>query len=156
MRAPEPVLLGAIASSLHLSSALYLAFAPLLMIRARTLRYVAGAAFLLYVSGLSQKLLAALIPSLHTAVMTYAMDPDYQIGVRFDSNIDPALPWRFEPVERTIRIAPGARTQVSYRATNLTARTTTGTAAFNVTPINASIVSRAGTSEMPTSVAVRP
>lgn len=78
------LLLGAIASSLHLSSALYLAFAPLLMIRARTLRYVAGAAFLLYVSGLSQKLVAALIPSLHTAVMTYAMDPDYQIGVRFD------------------------------------------------------------------------
>ena len=56
------------------------------------------------------------------------------VGVRFDANIDPRLPWRFEPVERTVRIAPGARMQVSYRATNLTARPTTGTAVFNVTP----------------------
>ena len=61
-----------------------------------------------------------------------------EVGVRFDANIDPALPWRFEPVERTVRIAPGARTQISYRATNLTARTTTGTAVFNVTPVLAS------------------
>ena len=61
-----------------------------------------------------------------------------QIGVRFDANIDPALPWRFEPIDRTVRIAPGARTQVAYRATNLTARTTTGTAVFNVTPVLAS------------------
>ena len=61
-----------------------------------------------------------------------------QVGVRFDANIDPRLPWRFEPVDRTVRIAPGARTQVMYRATNLTARTTTGTAVFNVTPALAS------------------
>ncbi len=61
-----------------------------------------------------------------------------QVGVRFDANIDPRLPWRFEPVERTVRIAPGARTQVMYRATNLTARKTTGSAVFNVTPAIAS------------------
>jgi cytochrome c oxidase assembly protein subunit 11 len=60
-----------------------------------------------------------------------------QVGVRFDANISPALPWRFEPVESTIRIAPGARTQVAYRATNLTARPTTGQAMFNVTPAKA-------------------
>ena len=57
-----------------------------------------------------------------------------QIGVRFDANINAALPWKFEPVQETVRIAPGARTQVLYRATNLTARTTTGTAVFNVSP----------------------
>jgi cytochrome c oxidase assembly protein subunit 11 len=57
-----------------------------------------------------------------------------QIGVRFDANINPALPWRFEAVEERIRIAPGARTQAHYRATNLTARSTTGTASFNVSP----------------------
>ena len=57
-----------------------------------------------------------------------------EVGVRFDANINPALAWRFEPVQRTVRIQPGARTQVLYRATNLTARTTTGTATFNVTP----------------------
>ena len=57
-----------------------------------------------------------------------------QIGVRFDANVDPALPWRFEPVQQTVKIHPGARTQVLYRATNLVARTTKGTAVFNVSP----------------------
>ena len=57
-----------------------------------------------------------------------------QIGVRFDANIDPALPWRFEPVQETVRIHPGERTTIYYRATNLTARATTGHAIFNVTP----------------------
>jgi cytochrome c oxidase assembly protein subunit 11 len=60
-----------------------------------------------------------------------------QVGVRFDANIEPALPWRFEPVQKTIRIQPGARTQILYRATNLTARATTGRAIFNVTPLKA-------------------
>ena len=57
-----------------------------------------------------------------------------QIGVRFDANVHPGLPWKFEPVQKTIRIAPGARTQIFYRATNLSARTITGQAVFNVTP----------------------
>ena len=57
-----------------------------------------------------------------------------QIGVRFDANINADLPWKFEPVQETARIAPGARTQILYRATNLTARTTTGQAVFNVSP----------------------
>ena len=60
-----------------------------------------------------------------------------QIGVRFDANIEPSLPWRFEPVQETIRIHPGARTQILYRATNLVARPTTGRAIFNVTPLKA-------------------
>jgi cytochrome c oxidase assembly protein subunit 11 len=58
-----------------------------------------------------------------------------EIGVRFDANINPALPWRFEAVDKRVRIQPGGRTQISYRATNLTGRTTTGTAVFNVTPV---------------------
>jgi cytochrome c oxidase assembly protein subunit 11 len=57
-----------------------------------------------------------------------------EVGVRFDANIHPGLPWRFEPVQRTIRIKPGAKTQIFYRASNLVARTTTGQAVFNVTP----------------------
>ena len=60
-----------------------------------------------------------------------------QIGVRFDANIEPSLPWRFEPVQTTVRIHPGARTQILYRATNLVARPTTGRAIFNVTPLKA-------------------
>lgn len=60
-----------------------------------------------------------------------------EIGVRFDANIDPALPWRFEPVDRTVRVQPGARTVINYRSTNLVARPTTGRAIFNVTPSQA-------------------
>ncbi len=60
-----------------------------------------------------------------------------QIGVRFDANISPTLPWKFAPEQTAVRIQPGARTTVSYRATNLTARTTTGTATFNVSPAQA-------------------
>jgi cytochrome c oxidase assembly protein subunit 11 len=59
-----------------------------------------------------------------------------EIGVRFDANIDPRLPWKFEPAAR-VRIRPGERTVVNYRATNLTARPTTGRAIFNVTPVQA-------------------
>jgi cytochrome c oxidase assembly protein subunit 11 len=57
-----------------------------------------------------------------------------QIGVRFDANISPTLPWKFEPEQATVRIHPGARTTIYYHATNYTARNTTGQAVFNVTP----------------------
>lgn len=60
-----------------------------------------------------------------------------EIGVRFDANINPALPWRFEPVQETVRIHPGARTTVLYRSENLVARPTTGRAIFNVSPAKA-------------------
>jgi len=57
-----------------------------------------------------------------------------QIGIRFDANISPTLPWKFEPEQETVRIHPGARTTIYYDATNYTARNTTGQAIFNVTP----------------------
>ena len=60
-----------------------------------------------------------------------------EIGVRFDANINPGLPWKFEPVQETIRIAPGAQTRVAYRSTNMVARPTTGRAVFNVSPASA-------------------
>jgi cytochrome c oxidase assembly protein subunit 11 len=60
-----------------------------------------------------------------------------QIGVRFDANINAQLPWRFEPEQETVRIHPGARTTIYYDATNLSARTTTGQAVFNVSPTQA-------------------
>ena len=57
-----------------------------------------------------------------------------EIGVRFDANVDSRVPWRVEPEQRTVRIAPGARIEVAYLATNLRAAPTTGTATFNVSP----------------------
>jgi cytochrome c oxidase assembly protein subunit 11 len=57
-----------------------------------------------------------------------------EIGVRFDANVHPGLPWKFEPEQKTVEVSPGAPTKIFYRAQNLTARTITGQAAFNVSP----------------------
>jgi cytochrome c oxidase assembly protein subunit 11 len=57
-----------------------------------------------------------------------------QVGVRFDANIHPGLPWRFEPEQTTVRIKPGAQTRIFYKAQNLSARPWTGQAVFNVSP----------------------
>jgi len=57
-----------------------------------------------------------------------------QVGVRFDANVHPGLPWRFEPEQLKVQVAPGAQTKIFYRAQNLSARTITGQAAYNVSP----------------------
>lgn len=57
-----------------------------------------------------------------------------EIGVRFDSNVDPKLPWKFEPLQNQVRVHPGAKTTIYYQATNLSARAITGQAVYNVTP----------------------
>ena len=59
------------------------------------------------------------------------------ISVRFDANTDSALPWRFEPVDRQRRVAIGARNIALYTARNVSDRPVTGTATFNVTPVQA-------------------
>jgi cytochrome c oxidase assembly protein subunit 11 len=56
------------------------------------------------------------------------------VRVRFDANTHPGLPWRFEPEQTTVSVAPGAQTKIFYKAQNLSARTWTGQAAFNVSP----------------------
>jgi cytochrome c oxidase assembly protein subunit 11 len=57
-----------------------------------------------------------------------------EVGVRFDANVHPGLPWRFEPEQQTVRINPGAQTRIFYKAQNLSARAWTGQAVFNVSP----------------------
>lgn len=58
---------------------------------------------------------------------------DRLVTVRFDANVAPGLPWRIEPAANvTGRI--GEVETVSYHVTNLSTRTVTGTAGFNVTP----------------------
>jgi cytochrome c oxidase assembly protein subunit 11 len=56
------------------------------------------------------------------------------IEVRFDSNIDANLPWRFQPVERSVKVHLGEEKLVFFRATNLSQRPIVGTATYNVTP----------------------
>ena len=57
-----------------------------------------------------------------------------EVGVRFDANIHPGLPWRFEPEQTTVRVQPGAQTKIFYKAQNLSARPWTGQAVYNVSP----------------------
>lgn len=56
------------------------------------------------------------------------------VEVRFDSNTDANLPWRFQPVERSVKIHLGEEKLVFFRATNLSQRPIVGTATYNVTP----------------------
>lgn len=56
------------------------------------------------------------------------------IGVRFDGNVSPELPWSFGPVQRTVTVTPGAATQIFYYASNLSDHPITAQAVFNVSP----------------------
>jgi len=56
------------------------------------------------------------------------------VEVRFDSNTDANLPWRFQPVERSVKVHLGEEKLVFFRATNLSQRPIVGTATYNVTP----------------------
>jgi cytochrome c oxidase assembly protein subunit 11 len=58
------------------------------------------------------------------------------ITVRFDSNVGAGLPWRFEPETTAIQARLGEVVTVVYHVTNLSARETTGIAAYNVAPLS--------------------
>lgn len=56
------------------------------------------------------------------------------VKVRFDSNVDPNLSWRFEPLQREVKVHLGEEKLVYFRATNVSQRPIVGTATYNVTP----------------------
>jgi cytochrome c oxidase assembly protein subunit 11 len=58
-----------------------------------------------------------------------------KIAIRFDSNVAPGLPWKFEPEQTEIEVRIGEVVTVFYTVTNQAARTTTGQAAYNVAPL---------------------
>jgi cytochrome c oxidase assembly protein subunit 11 len=58
-----------------------------------------------------------------------------RIAVRFDANVAPGLPWKFEPEQTEIEIPIGQVVTVFYSVTNQSARSTTGQAAYNVAPL---------------------
>ena len=58
-----------------------------------------------------------------------------KIAVRFDANVAPGLPWKFEPEQTEIDVKIGEVVTVFYTVTNQSARTTTGQAAYNVAPL---------------------
>lgn len=62
---------------------------------------------------------------------------DRMVTVRFDSNVNSALPWRFKPEQRLMRVRLGDERLAFYEATNRAGRAITGTATFSVTPYKA-------------------
>src|ERR1700710_2209552 len=62
---------------------------------------------------------------------------DRTVTVRFDANVGPGLPWRFEPEQNSIEVRLGEVVTVNYRVINQAARPITASAAYNVAPLNA-------------------
>jgi cytochrome c oxidase assembly protein subunit 11 len=60
---------------------------------------------------------------------------DRKIIVRFDANVGPGLPWRFEPEQNSIEVKLGQVVTVNYRVVNEAARPITASAAYNVAPL---------------------
>jgi cytochrome c oxidase assembly protein subunit 11 len=57
-----------------------------------------------------------------------------KVTVRFDANVGPGLPWRFEPERTSIEVRLGEVVTVFYKVANLSERETAGQAAYNVAP----------------------
>jgi len=64
--------------------------------------------------------------------------PDHILGrtltIRFDSNVAPGLPWKFEPEQNEIDVRIGEVAIVRYKVVNLAAREITAQASYNVSP----------------------
>jgi cytochrome c oxidase assembly protein subunit 11 len=59
---------------------------------------------------------------------------DRKVKVRFDANIGPGLPWRFEPEVNSVDLRIGEVATVYFTIVNESARATLGQAAYNVAP----------------------
>jgi cytochrome c oxidase assembly protein subunit 11 len=59
---------------------------------------------------------------------------DRTIRVRFDANVDRALPWSFAPVERVVEVKIGETGLAFFKASNDSEAPVAGTAVFNVVP----------------------
>ncbi|AJR24343.1 MULTISPECIES: cytochrome c oxidase assembly protein [unclassified Sphingobium] len=61
----------------------------------------------------------------------------HRMSIRFDSNVAPGMPWQFHPERRTQTVTVGARNMAIFVAKNMSDKPVTGTASFNVTPLQA-------------------
>jgi len=59
---------------------------------------------------------------------------DRTITIRFDANVDRALPWDFTPEQRAVEVRIGESGLAFFKAHNTTDKPVTGTAGFNVVP----------------------
>jgi cytochrome c oxidase assembly protein subunit 11 len=63
-----------------------------------------------------------------------AVQSNRMVTVAFDTNVAPGFPWRFQPVQRQVRVHLGEDTLVFFEAENLADKPLVGHATFNVTP----------------------
>jgi len=56
------------------------------------------------------------------------------LAIRFDANVAPGLPWKFEPEQNEIKLRIGEVATVNYKVTNQAARTISAQASYNVSP----------------------
>ncbi len=61
------------------------------------------------------------------------------VTVRFNADTARGLPWKFEPVDREVRVTVGEERLAFYRATNTSDRPIIGQASYNVSPDKAGI-----------------
>jgi cytochrome c oxidase assembly protein subunit 11 len=62
---------------------------------------------------------------------------DRTIKVHFDSNISPKLKWRFKPKQNEVTVKLGEQKLAFYEAENISEKSLTGQAIYNVTPFKA-------------------
>ncbi|MFC3442843.1 cytochrome c oxidase assembly protein [Sphingobium rhizovicinum] len=61
----------------------------------------------------------------------------HTLSIRFDSNVQPGMPWQFYPEHPTDTVTVGAKDMAIFVAKNMSDKPVTGTASFNVTPTQA-------------------
>jgi cytochrome c oxidase assembly protein subunit 11 len=59
------------------------------------------------------------------------------IKVRFNAEVDPELPWTFQPAQREVEVRIGEQSLAYYRASNRSDQAIVGQAVYNVTPFKA-------------------
>ena len=66
------------------------------------------------------------------------VDESRQVKVVFLGNVNSALPWKFEPLQGTMKVHPGGIYEARYRAVNRADSPIVATAIPSVTPVTAS------------------
>ena len=64
---------------------------------------------------------------------------DHMVSVRFDANTSANLHWSFHAVQTSMTVKVGEQNMAFYKATNVSDQPITGSAVFNVTPVQAGI-----------------
>lgn len=77
------------------------------------------------------------ISASQAVVTNTQVDTSRNVRVDFDANLNRGFSWRFEPVEKSVSVHPGALVTVNYRVTNMAPHATTGRAVPSFGPVEA-------------------